>query len=81
VSSIRIAEAAKVIENVQRDINIALEKRQILEAAVTKWNFHYYPPGLAGRHCIGALMARPALSHPPLDGFLTGQIEAAPIPL
>lgn len=65
-SSIRVAEAAKVIENVQRDVNIALvnelaqlfkkmglETREILEAAETKWNFHYYRPGLVGGHCIG----------------------------
>ncbi|MCL4765350.1 MAG: nucleotide sugar dehydrogenase [Hyphomicrobiaceae bacterium] len=66
VSSIRVAEAAKVIENVQRDVNIALvnelaqlfkrmglETREILEAAGTKWNFHGYRPGLVGGHCIG----------------------------
>lgn len=65
-SSIRVAEAAKVIENVQRDINIALmnelaqlfkrlglETREVLEAAETKWNFHPYRPGLVGGHCIG----------------------------
>jgi len=65
-SSIRVAEAAKIIENVQRDVNIALvnelamlfkrmglETREILEAAETKWNFHYYRPGLVGGHCIG----------------------------
>jgi UDP-N-acetyl-D-glucosamine/UDP-N-acetyl-D-galactosamine dehydrogenase len=65
-SSIRVAEAAKVIENVQRDVNIALvnelsqlfkrmgiESREVLEAAETKWNFHYYRPGLVGGHCIG----------------------------
>jgi UDP-N-acetyl-D-galactosamine dehydrogenase len=66
VSSIRIAEAAKVIENIQRDVNIALinelamlfkhlnlETREVLEAAGTKWNFHQYSPGLVGGHCIG----------------------------
>jgi len=66
VSSIRVAEAAKVIENVQRDVNIALvnemsqlfkrmrlETNEILQAAETKWNFHYYRPGLVGGHCIG----------------------------
>jgi UDP-N-acetyl-D-glucosamine/UDP-N-acetyl-D-galactosamine dehydrogenase len=66
VSSIRVAEAAKVIENVQRDVNIALvnelaqlfkrmglEPREILEAAETKWNYHYYRPGLVGGHCVG----------------------------
>lgn len=65
-SSIRVAEACKVIENVQRDVNIALinelallfrklgiEAREVLEAAETKWNFHYYRPGLVGGHCIG----------------------------
>ncbi len=66
VSSIRVAEAAKVIENIQRDLNIALvnelsqlfkrlgiETREVLEAAGTKWNFHAYRPGLVGGHCIG----------------------------
>jgi UDP-N-acetyl-D-glucosamine/UDP-N-acetyl-D-galactosamine dehydrogenase len=65
-SSIRVAEAAKVIENVQRDVNIALtnemallfkrmglESREVFEAAGTKWNFHVYQPGLVGGHCIG----------------------------
>jgi len=65
-SSIRVAEAAKVIENIQRDLNIALvnelsqlfkklgiETREVLEAAGTKWNFHGYRPGLVGGHCIG----------------------------
>ena len=65
-SSIRVAEAAKVIENIQRDVNIALinelamlfkqmglETREVLQAAGTKWNFHGYMPGLVGGHCIG----------------------------
>ncbi len=65
-SSIRVAEASKVIENIQRDVNIALinelaqlfkmmglETREILAAAGTKWNFHGYLPGLVGGHCIG----------------------------
>lgn len=65
-SSIRVAEAAKVIENTQRDLNIALmnelaiifEKMEIptgdvLEAAGTKWNFLKFTPGLVGGHCIG----------------------------
>ena len=65
VSSIRIAEAAKVIENCQRDINIAfvnelsiifnkmnLNTNEILEAAGTKWNFLKFKPGLVGGHCI-----------------------------
>jgi UDP-N-acetyl-D-galactosamine dehydrogenase len=66
VSSIRVAEAAKVIENIQRDVNIALvnelamlfkelglDSREVLTAAGTKWNFHPYRPGLVGGHCIG----------------------------
>lgn len=64
--SIPVAEAAKVIENVQRDINIALvnelsqifsrlgiDTQQVLEAAGTKWNFLPFRPGLVGGHCIG----------------------------
>ena len=66
VGSLRVAEAAKVIENIQRDVNIALinelamlfkklglETSEVLEAAGTKWNFHGYRPGLVGGHCIG----------------------------
>lgn len=66
VSSIKVAEAAKVIENTQRDVNIALinelailfnkldlDTLQILEAAGTKWNFIPFRPGLVGGHCIG----------------------------
>jgi UDP-N-acetyl-D-galactosamine dehydrogenase len=65
-SSIRIAEAAKVIENTQRDLNIALvnelamifnglglDSTEVLEAASTKWNFLPFRPGLVGGHCIG----------------------------
>jgi UDP-N-acetyl-D-galactosamine dehydrogenase len=65
-SAIRVAEAAKVIENIQRDVNIALinelamlfkqlglETREVLEAAGTKWNFQPFRPGLVGGHCIG----------------------------
>jgi len=65
-SSIKIAEAAKVIENTQRDINIALinelalifnkldiDTESVLEAAGTKWNFLPFRPGLVGGHCIG----------------------------
>ena len=65
-SSIRVAEAAKVIENTQRDLNIALvnelaiifnhleiDTEQVLEAAGTKWNFLPFRPGLVGGHCIG----------------------------
>lgn len=64
--SIRVAEAAKVIENTQRDVNIALinelailfntlglETSAVLEAAGTKWNFLPFKPGLVGGHCIG----------------------------
>ena len=64
--SIRVAEAAKVIENAQRDINIAfmnelalifdrlnLDTKSVLEAAETKWNFLKFRPGLVGGHCIG----------------------------
>jgi UDP-N-acetyl-D-glucosamine/UDP-N-acetyl-D-galactosamine dehydrogenase len=62
---VRTAEAAKVIENVQRDLNIALvnelsiifsklgiDTASVLEAAATKWNFHRYSPGMVGGHCI-----------------------------
>lgn len=65
-SSIRVAEAAKVIENAQRDINIAfvnelalifdkmgIDTHEVLEAAGTKWNFLPFKPGLVGGHCIG----------------------------
>jgi len=65
-SSIKVAEAAKVIENTQRDINIALmnelriifdkmgiSTKEVLEAAKTKWNFLPFEPGLVGGHCIG----------------------------
>ena len=65
-SSIRVAEAAKVIENSQRDLNIAfmnelaiifnrmgLDTAEVLEAAGTKWNFLKFRPGLVGGHCIG----------------------------
>jgi len=63
--NIKTAEAAKVIENIQRDLNIALmnelalifdkmglNTKDILDAAATKWNFHRYSPGLVGGHCI-----------------------------
>lgn len=65
-SSIKVAEAAKVIENSQRDINIAfinelsiifsrlgIDTQEVLEAAGTKWNFLPFRPGLVGGHCIG----------------------------
>ena len=63
--SIKIAEAAKVIENIQRDVNIALinelaiifnklniDTKSVLDAASTKWNFMHFKPGLVGGHCI-----------------------------
>ncbi len=66
VSAIKVAEAAKIIENTQRDINIALinelsiifekiglDTEEVLEAAETKWNFLRFRPGLVGGHCIG----------------------------
>lgn len=66
VSSIKVAEAAKVIENSQRDINIAfvnelslifermdIDTHEVLDAACTKWNFLNFRPGLVGGHCIG----------------------------
>jgi UDP-N-acetyl-D-galactosamine dehydrogenase len=65
-SSIKVAEAAKVIENTQRDINISLmnelaiifdkigiDTNEVVDAAGSKWNFHKYTPGLVGGHCIG----------------------------
>ena len=65
-TSIKVAEAAKVIENTQRDLNIALmnelaiifdklgiDTTEVLEAAGTKWNFLKFKPGLVGGHCIG----------------------------
>ena len=65
-SSIKVAEAAKVIENAQRDVNIAfvnelslifdrigIDTHEVLEAAGTKWNFLNFKPGLVGGHCIG----------------------------
>ena len=65
-SSIRVAEASKVIENTQRDVNIALmnelamifhrvgiDTAEVLAAAATKWNFMKFKPGLVGGHCIG----------------------------
>lgn len=64
-STLRVAEAAKVIENIQRDLNIAfvnelsmifdklnLNTAEVLDAAATKWNFHNFRPGLVGGHCI-----------------------------
>lgn len=64
-SSIKVAEAAKVLENTQRDLNISLmnemsvilhklgiDTQEVINAAATKWNFHPYRPGLVGGHCI-----------------------------
>ena len=64
--SIKVAEATKIIENIQRDVNIALmnefsrllrmegiDTTQVLDAASTKWNFLRFVPGLVGGHCIG----------------------------
>ncbi|MEM7186207.1 MAG: nucleotide sugar dehydrogenase [Bacteroidota bacterium] len=64
--SLKVAEASKIVENTQRDVNIGLmnqlakifsaldiNTREVLEAAGTKWNFHNYYPGLVGGHCIG----------------------------
>ena len=66
VNSIKVAEASKVVENIQRDVNIALMNEfammfdslnistiDVLKAAKTKWNFNDYSPGLVGGHCIG----------------------------
>ena len=66
VSSIKVAEASKITENIQRDVNIALinelaivfnnlniDTNEVLNAASTKWNFNKYQPGLVGGHCIG----------------------------
>ncbi len=66
VKSVKVAEAAKLLENTQRDVNIALmnefamicgrlgiDTYGVLEAASTKWNFNMYSPGLVGGHCIG----------------------------
>ena len=63
--SIKVAEAAKVVENTQRDLNIALmnelslifrrvgiDTKEVLDAASTKWNFIKFEPGLVGGHCI-----------------------------
>ncbi|MFD2566706.1 nucleotide sugar dehydrogenase [Pseudotenacibaculum haliotis] len=64
--SLKVAEAAKIVENIQRDVNIGLmnelsqifsvldiNTKEVLKAAGTKWNFHNYFPGLVGGHCIG----------------------------
>ena len=65
-ASLKVAEAAKIVENIQRDVNIGLmnelsqifsvldiNTKEVLKAAGTKWNFHNYFPGLVGGHCIG----------------------------
>jgi UDP-N-acetyl-D-glucosamine/UDP-N-acetyl-D-galactosamine dehydrogenase len=77
--SIKVAEAAKIVENVQRDMNIALmnelsmifhklniDTKEVLDAAGSKWNFHHYYPGLVGGHCIGVdpyYLAHQAIEH------------------
>ena len=66
VSCIKVAEAAKIIENTQRDLNIAfinelyilfdklkINTKEVLDAAESKWNFLPFKPGLVGGHCIG----------------------------
>jgi len=66
VSSIRVAEATKIIENIQRDVNVSfvneiammlhnlgIDSREVLDAARTKWNFLPFKPGLVGGHCVG----------------------------
>ena len=65
-ANIKVAESAKVIENTQRDLNIAfinelsiifnklnIDTKEVLDAAATKWNFLSFKPGLVGGHCIG----------------------------
>ena len=64
-ANIKVAEAAKILENTQRDVNIALMNQMmtlydkmgirstdVIAAASSKWNFHHYRPGLVGGHCI-----------------------------
>lgn len=87
--SIRVAEAAKIIENVQRDLNIALmnefaqmlhlmniSSKEVLDAARTKWNFLDFGPGLVGGHCIG-VDPYYLLSHAQKLGFDSQLILAA----
>lgn len=87
--SIKVAEAAKVIENAQRDINIAfvneiakicnkldIPTQEVLKAAGTKWNFQPYKPGLAGGHCIGVDPYYLALKAKE-EGYYPGLILAA----
>ncbi|RYD99850.1 MAG: nucleotide sugar dehydrogenase [Sphingobacteriales bacterium] len=87
--NIKVAEAAKVIENAQRDINIAfvneiakicnkleISTQEVLKAAGTKWNFQPYTPGLAGGHCIGVDPYYLALKAKE-EGYYPGLILAA----
>lgn len=87
--NIKVAEAAKVIENAQRDINIAfvneiakicnkleISTQEVLKAAGTKWNFQPYKPGLAGGHCIGVDPYYLALKAKE-EGYYPGLILAA----
>lgn len=87
--SIRVAEASKVIENIQRDVNIALmnelsnvfshleiDTTAVLDAAASKWNFNRLTPGLVGGHCIGVdpyYLIHKSMSH----GFVPNIIRAA----
>ena len=87
-TSIRVAEAAKVIENIQRDVNIALvnelaivfgrmgiDTTDVIDAAATKWNFIKYTPGLVGGHCIGVdpyYLIRKSLIHGYLPTLISG---------
>lgn len=89
VSSIKVAEAAKVIENTQRDINIAftnelsqiftrlgVDTNEVIDAASTKWNFQTFRPGLVGGHCISVdpyYLSHKAAGH----GLITDVILAA----
>ena len=87
-SSIKVAEAAKVIENIQRDVNIALvnelaiifgrmniDTMDVINAAATKWNYIKYTPGLVGGHCIGVdpyYLIRKSLACGYLPHIITG---------
>lgn len=86
--TIKVAEAAKVIENIQRDVNIALtnelamvfgrmgiDTMDVLDAAATKWNFIKYTPGIVGGHCIGVdpyYLIRKSLIHGYLPTIISG---------
>ena len=89
VSSIKIAEFSKVVENSQRDVNIAfvneisciadtlgIDSNEVLNAAATKWNFHQYQPGLVGGHCI-AIDPYYLLAKSKKNGYVPDLITAA----